>query len=67
MRKDKLKTEKLQEIETILGSIQVTRDLIDYWDGMKWYLQRNRRFFGKEFENLIARKFDQAGAKLKPG
>ena len=67
MRKDKLKAEKLNEIETILGSIQVPQDLMDYWDGMKGYLQRNRRFFGRDFENLIAAKFDQAGAKLKTG
>ena len=66
MRKDKLKAEKLNEIETILGGIQDQQDLMDYWDGMKAYLQRNRRFFGREFETLIAGKFDLAGASLKP-
>jgi len=66
MRKDKLKAEKLDEIETILGNIRDTQDLMDYWDGMKWYLQRNRRFFGKEFENLIAKKFDQADPEPRP-
>lgn len=65
MRKDKLKAEKLQEIETTLASIHDRQELMDYWDGMKWYLQRNRRFFGKEFENLIALKFDQADAELR--
>ena len=65
MRKDKLKAKKLNEIETVLVTVHDAQDLIDYWDGVKWYLQRNRRFFGKEFENLIAGKFDQAYLKLK--
>jgi hypothetical protein len=39
--------------------INDSQELQDYWDSVKWYLQTNRRFFGKEFENLIARKFDE--------
>jgi hypothetical protein len=39
-------------------------ELKDYWRGIKWYLQKNRRYFGKEFEYLIAAKFDAASASL---
>ena len=58
LRKDSLKREKLSEIEKILKAIGDTQELQAYWDSVKWYLQSNRQFFGKEFENLIARKFD---------
>jgi len=34
------------------------QDLKEYWDSIKWYLLTNRLYLGKEFENLIARKFD---------
>jgi hypothetical protein len=58
LRKDSLKSEKLAEIDGILKTINDADELKDYWDSIKWYLQGNRRFFGKEFENLISRKFD---------
>lgn len=64
MRKDALKREKLAEVEGILEGIHDPEELKDYWQNIKWYLQGNRRFFGKEFENLIARKFDAVGAKI---
>lgn len=60
LRKDELKGEKVLEIEHFLGTIQDIHELEDYWSSIKWYLQTNRPFFGKEFETLIARKFDQA-------
>ncbi len=58
LRKDSLKRAKLDEIDGILETIHDTDELKDYWESIKWYLQDNRRFFGKEFENLISRKFD---------
>ena len=58
VRKDTLKREKLSEIEGILETIRDVHALEDYWESIKWYLQSNRRFFGAEFENLIAKKFD---------
>ena len=58
LRKDNLKRDKLSEIDGILETIQEFQELKDYWESIKWYLQNNRRFFGKEFENLIATKFD---------
>ena len=64
MRKDVLKREKLSEVEGILEGIQDPEELRDYWQNIKWYLQGNRRFFGKEFEYLIARKFDAASARI---
>ncbi len=60
MRKNSLKGEKLSEIEGILDGISDVHELMQYWESMKWYLQGNRRFFGPEYELLIARKFDNA-------
>ena len=60
LRKDGLKREKLSEIDSVIATIHNEQELKDYWDTVKWYLQGNRRFFGKEFENLIAKKFDGA-------
>jgi len=67
MRKDALKRKTLSEIEGILDSIHDPQELKDYWQSIKWYLQGNRRFFGKEFENLIAKKFDAVSAELSTG
>ena len=64
MRKDTLKRERLSEIEGILDSIHDQQELKDHWQSIKWYLQGNRRFFGKEFENLIAKKFDAVNVKI---
>ena len=58
LRKDGLKRKKLSEIDGVLETIQDVDELRDYWNSIKWYLQSNRRFLGKEFENIIARKFD---------
>ena len=65
LRKDSLKRSKLAEIEGILETIQDTDELQDYWESIKWYLQDNRRFFGKEFENLISKKFDASRLRTK--
>jgi hypothetical protein len=65
LRKDNLKREKLSEIEGMLKTIHDTQELQAYWDSLKWYLQSNRRFFGKEFENLVAGKFDQLKADIE--
>jgi hypothetical protein len=58
LRKDSLKREKLSEIDSILETIHDIDELNDYWESIKWYLQSNRQFFGKEFESLISKKFD---------
>jgi hypothetical protein len=58
LRKDRLKREKILEIDGMLKTIRELNELRDYWSSIKWYLQANRPYFGKEFENLIARKFD---------
>jgi len=58
LRKDGLKREKLSEIDSILETIHDIDELKDYWESIKWYLQSNRQFFGKEFESLISKKFD---------
>ncbi|MBW1680808.1 MAG: hypothetical protein JRF59_03385 [Deltaproteobacteria bacterium] len=64
IRKDNLRRKKLREIEVILDSINDAEELRDYWNSIKWYLQQNRPYLGKEFENLIARKFDLALERL---
>ncbi len=64
MRKDALKREKLTEIEGVLEKIHDIDALEDYWRSIKWYLQKNRRYFGKEFEHFIAEKFDAVSAAL---
>ena len=65
LRKDSLKREKLSEIDGVLDTVHETMELKDYWDSIKWYLQHNRRFFGKEFERLVAKKFDEAENRIE--
>jgi hypothetical protein len=64
LRKDSLRREKLAEIENILATIGDAHELKDYWQSIKWYLQGNRSFFGKEFETLIAKRFDETLHRL---
>ncbi len=64
LRKDRLKREKLSEIDGVLDTIHDTMELKDYWDSIKWYLQHKRRFFGKEFESIVAKKFDEADSRI---
>ena len=64
MRKNILKREKLSEIEAVLESIPDGQELREYWESIKWYLQGNRRFFGTEYELLIAQKFDAINAGI---
>jgi len=64
MRKDQLRREKAEEAGKVLGGIRDIQELGDYWDSVKEFLIHNRPFLGKEFENLMARKFDEVTAKL---
>jgi hypothetical protein len=59
LRKDSLKQEKLESIERFLSALNDPSELKEYWNGLKWYLQHNRPYIGKEFENRVARKFDE--------
>ena len=65
MRKDALKREKLMEVGGVLQNIHDTDELKDYWRSIKWYLQKNRRYFGKEFEYFIAEKFDAVSTAIE--
>jgi hypothetical protein len=67
LRKDQLKREKLNEINNLLDTINEISDLKDYWDGIKYYLLTNRGYLGKDFEQIIARNFDEVMAKLRKG
>ncbi|MGM0426096.1 MAG: hypothetical protein ACQEQ7_02540 [Thermodesulfobacteriota bacterium] len=64
LRKDNLKRERLREIDDILSSIHKVDKLQAYWDRVKWDLQENRWYLGKEFEILIAQKFDRVRERL---
>ncbi|MFC1580768.1 hypothetical protein ACFL4N_07620 [Thermodesulfobacteriota bacterium] len=64
LRKDKLRQRKLGEIDRFLDGVRDLQDLKEYWDSIKWYLLTNRLYLGKEFENLIARKFDMKMEEL---
>jgi hypothetical protein len=64
LRKDALKRAKLLEIERILAATHDAHELEDYWSSIKEYLQAQRPYLGKDFETLIARKFDQAALAL---
>jgi hypothetical protein len=65
MRKDHLKREKVEETNRVLRGIHDVQELRDYWDSVKEFLLSNRPFFGKEFENLVAKKFDDVMGKLE--
>jgi hypothetical protein len=65
VRKDQLRREKLNEINGLIETIFDLQDLKNYWDRTKGYLMHNRLFLGKEFENLIAKKFDEAARRIE--
>ncbi len=65
LRKDTLKGAKLLEIKNIVSIINDSQALKDYWNDLKWYLKNNRKFIGKEFENLIAKEFSLASARIE--
>jgi len=65
LRKDGLKREKLGEMNGIIEKMNDAQELVDYWESMKWYLLDNRPYLGKEFESLMAQKFDATMIKLK--
>jgi hypothetical protein len=64
VRKDQLKREKLNEIDGLIETISDLQDLKYYWERTKEYLMKNQPFLGKEFENLIAKKFDEAARRI---
>jgi hypothetical protein len=65
VRKDQLRREKLDEIDALIKTIFDLQDLRNYWDRVKEYLIQNRPFLGKGFENLIAKKFDEAASRIE--
>jgi len=64
LRKDILKRDKLKEFENTINIIQNKQELTDFWNSTKWYLQHNRGFLGKDFEFIVAKKFDEAFERL---
>ncbi|MEJ2024623.1 MAG: hypothetical protein P8Y00_06365, partial [Deltaproteobacteria bacterium] len=64
LRKDMLKREKLREFEKTVRIISDNQELKDFWNSTKRYLLHNRAFLGKDFEALVARRFDEALLRL---
>ena len=58
LKRDALKREKIEEIDQRLTEIKDIAELNSYWDKIKLYLKLNRQYIGREFELLIAKKFD---------
>lgn len=65
LRKEGLKREKLAEFRSNLQAVDDIESLLAHWNRVKWYLHDNRRFFGKEFENIIAGQFDLRRRQLQ--
>lgn len=65
IRKDHLKREKLEEIERVLAGMRDVREVRDYWESVKGYLSINRVFLGKDFQGLVARRFDEAMGRIR--
>jgi hypothetical protein len=64
LRKDHLRRDKLTEIQDTIRNIKDRRALRDYWNRTKKYLLRNRAYLGKEFETLVAKRFDEFAEQL---
>jgi hypothetical protein len=58
LRRDTLKREKISEIDQRLAELKSLSELNSYWNNVKLYLKWNRQYIGREFELLIAKKFD---------
>ncbi len=58
LRRDTLKREKISEIDQRLAELKSLSELNSYWNDIKLYLKQNRQYIGREFELLIAKKFD---------
>lgn len=58
LRKDTLKRKKILEVDMRLKQIKDIQELNEYWNSVKLYLKINREHAGREFEMLVAKKFD---------
>ncbi len=64
LRKDSIKREKIMEVDARLKQINGIRELNEYWNSIKLYLKINRKHTGREFELLVAKKFDLVEKEL---
>jgi hypothetical protein len=65
LKKDDIREEKLKEINRLINNIHDIKELRDLWEKIRIYLLNNRQFLGKEFETIIAKRFDDAARKIK--
>lgn len=63
IKMEALRRQKAAEIDRRLEAVQGEAEILKLWDRTRTYLLRNRKLLGKEFEALLARKFDQARAR----
>ena len=65
LKKDDIREEKLKEINGLLDTMHDIKELRAVWEKTRIYLLNNRQFLGKEFETIIAKRFDDAAKKIK--
>jgi hypothetical protein len=65
MRKENLKKERLDEISAFLEGTRTVHELRAYWESTKSYLSTHRSFLGKEYETLVAKRFDETMLRLQ--
>jgi hypothetical protein len=65
--RDRLRNHRLETIYTDISSCENRDDLIALWNKIRSELVRNRRHLGKEFEDLVTKRFDQQLQSLSTG
>jgi len=65
LKKDDVREEKLKEINGMIEAIHDRKELRSLWEKTRTYLLNNRQFLGKEFETIIAKRFDAAARNIK--
>jgi hypothetical protein len=62
--RDRLRNQRLQEIYENIHACGTSTDLLRLWEKIRAELLENRRHLGKEFEDLVTRRFDEQLAWL---
>ena len=65
LRRDALRRHKILEVERALADITKIDELNDYWEKIVLYLKKTSPYCGKEFDVMIAKRFDAAKAGLE--
>jgi hypothetical protein len=57
--RDRIRNRRLEIIYREIDACTETEDLMELWNKTRSELQKNRRHFGKEFEDLVTARFDR--------